>query len=57
LTKLGFLSFAAEGKTAACASAKEVPRSGYVFYCFGNSEMSRDVALGKGGLIEGAGAF
>jgi len=43
-----------KGKGAACASPKELAeRSEYVFYCVGNSEMSREVSVGKGGLIEG----
>jgi 3-hydroxyisobutyrate dehydrogenase/2-hydroxy-3-oxopropionate reductase len=46
---------ASEGKGTACASPKEVAeRSDYIFYCVGNSEMSREVAIGKGGLVEGA---
>jgi 3-hydroxyisobutyrate dehydrogenase/2-hydroxy-3-oxopropionate reductase len=45
---------ALQGKGTACASPKEVAeRSDYVFYCVGNSEMSREVAIGKSGLIEG----
>ncbi|MBV8847289.1 MAG: NAD(P)-dependent oxidoreductase [Bryobacterales bacterium] len=47
---------ATDGKGTACVSPKEVAeRSDYVFYCVGDSEMSREVAIGKGGLIEGAG--
>lgn len=46
---------AKEGKGTACASPKEVAeRSDFVFYCVGNSDMSREVAIGKNGLIEGA---
>ncbi|HEY7335026.1 MAG TPA: NAD(P)-dependent oxidoreductase [Bryobacteraceae bacterium] len=46
---------AKEGKGAVCASPKEVAaRSDYVFYCVGDSAMSREVAIGGDGLIEGA---
>lgn len=46
---------AKEGKGTACASPKEVAeRADYVFYCVGNSEMSREVAIGNHGLIEGS---
>jgi 3-hydroxyisobutyrate dehydrogenase-like beta-hydroxyacid dehydrogenase len=46
---------AKEGQGIACASPKEVAeRSGYIFYCVGDSAMSREIAIGKGGLIEGA---
>ena len=46
---------AKEGKGTACASPKEVAESSdFVFYCVGDSEMSREVAIGKEGLIEGA---
>jgi 3-hydroxyisobutyrate dehydrogenase-like beta-hydroxyacid dehydrogenase len=45
---------AKEGKGTACASPQEVAaHSDFVFYCVGNSEMSREVATGKHGLIEG----
>jgi 3-hydroxyisobutyrate dehydrogenase-like beta-hydroxyacid dehydrogenase len=45
---------AKEGKGAVCPSPKEVAqRADYVFYCVGDSEMSREVALGPNGLIEG----
>lgn len=45
---------AKEGKGAVCSSPKEVAqRADYVFYCVGDSEMSREVALGPNGLIEG----
>jgi 3-hydroxyisobutyrate dehydrogenase-like beta-hydroxyacid dehydrogenase len=46
---------AKEGKGTACASPKEAAeRSDFVFYCVGDSAMSRSVALGNDGLIEGA---
>ena len=46
---------AKEGKGTACATPKEVAqRSDYIFYCVGDSAMSREVAIGKNGLIEGA---
>jgi 3-hydroxyisobutyrate dehydrogenase-like beta-hydroxyacid dehydrogenase len=46
---------ASEGKGTACSSPKEVAaRSDFVFYCVGNSEMSREVAIGRDGLIDGA---
>jgi 3-hydroxyisobutyrate dehydrogenase-like beta-hydroxyacid dehydrogenase len=46
---------AKEGQGIACASPKEVAeRAGYIFYCVGDSAMSREIAIGKGGLIEGA---
>ncbi|HLH43940.1 MAG TPA: NAD(P)-dependent oxidoreductase [Bryobacteraceae bacterium] len=45
---------AKEGKGAACATPKEVAeRADQVFYCVGDSAMSREVAIGKAGLIEG----
>jgi 3-hydroxyisobutyrate dehydrogenase-like beta-hydroxyacid dehydrogenase len=45
---------AKEGNGAACASPQEVAeRADCVFYCVGNSDMSREVALGRNGLIEG----
>jgi 3-hydroxyisobutyrate dehydrogenase-like beta-hydroxyacid dehydrogenase len=45
---------AKEGNATACASPKEVAeRADYVFYCVGDTAMSREVALGKDGLIEG----
>ena len=46
---------AKEGQAVACTSPKEVAeRVSYIFYCVGDSEMSREIAIGKGGLIEGA---
>lgn len=45
---------AKEGKGAPCATPKEVAESSdYTFYCVGDTAMSREVAIGKGGLIEG----
>jgi 3-hydroxyisobutyrate dehydrogenase/2-hydroxy-3-oxopropionate reductase len=45
---------AKEGNGAACASPQEVAeRADCVFYCVGNSDMSREVALGPNGLIGG----
>src|ERR1700690_22053 len=45
---------AKEGKGTACSSPKEVAqRADCVFYCVGDSEMSREVALGPNGLVEG----
>ncbi len=45
---------AKEGKGTVCATPKQVAQhSEFVFYCVGDSEMSRSVALGKDGLIEG----
>lgn len=45
---------AKEGNGIACASPQEVAqRADCVFYCVGNSAMSREVALGPNGLIEG----
>src|SRR5450432_81732 len=46
---------AATGKGTVCATPKEVAAaSECVFYCVGDSAMSREVAIGKDGLIEGA---
>jgi 3-hydroxyisobutyrate dehydrogenase-like beta-hydroxyacid dehydrogenase len=46
---------AKEGQATACVSPKEVAeRADYIFYCVGDSAMSREIAIGKGGLIEGA---
>jgi 3-hydroxyisobutyrate dehydrogenase-like beta-hydroxyacid dehydrogenase len=45
---------AKEGNAAVCASPKEVAENAdYIFYCVGDTAMSREVAIGKGGLIEG----
>lgn len=46
---------AGEGKGHACGSPREVAeRSECVFLCVGDTEMSRNVLLGKQGVIEGA---
>jgi 3-hydroxyisobutyrate dehydrogenase/2-hydroxy-3-oxopropionate reductase len=43
------------GSAAACATPRDVAaRSECVFYCVGNSEMSRALALGPDGLLAGA---
>jgi 3-hydroxyisobutyrate dehydrogenase/2-hydroxy-3-oxopropionate reductase len=45
---------AQEGQATACASPKEVAEHAeYIFYCVGDSAMSREVATGKNGLAEG----
>jgi 3-hydroxyisobutyrate dehydrogenase-like beta-hydroxyacid dehydrogenase len=45
---------AKEGSAVVCATPKEVAeRADYVFYCVGDTAMSREVAIGKNGLIEG----
>lgn len=45
---------AQKGKGTACSTPKEVAsRADFIFYCVGDSEMSREVAIGKDGLIEG----
>ena len=45
---------AREGKGTVCATPKQVAqRAEFIFYCVGDSAMSRAVALGKEGLIEG----
>jgi len=42
------------GKGTACATPKEVAeRADYVFYCVGDSDMAREITVGKNGLIEG----
>ena len=47
-------ALAKEGKATACSTPKEVAeRAEYIFYCVGDSEMSREVAIGANGLIEG----
>jgi 3-hydroxyisobutyrate dehydrogenase/2-hydroxy-3-oxopropionate reductase len=46
---------AAKGKGTACESPQQVAeRADFIFYCVGDSNMSREVAIGKNGLIEGA---
>jgi 3-hydroxyisobutyrate dehydrogenase/2-hydroxy-3-oxopropionate reductase len=45
---------AGHGKGTACATPKEVAqRADYIFYCVGDTEMAREVALGAEGLIAG----
>lgn len=49
------VELAREGKGVACATPREVAeRSDYLFYCVGDPEMSRSVALGPNGILEGA---
>lgn len=46
---------AKEGKGTACSTPKEVAeRAEYIFYCVGDTAMSREVATGNNGLIQGA---
>lgn len=46
---------AKEGNGAACATPKEVAeRADFVFYCVGDSEMDKKIAVGPAGLIEGS---
>jgi 3-hydroxyisobutyrate dehydrogenase-like beta-hydroxyacid dehydrogenase len=48
-------SLAGDGKATVCGSPREVAdKSECVFYCVGDSTMSREVALGENGLIHGA---
>ena len=45
---------AGEGKATVCSSPKQVAeQADYIFYCVGDTAMSREVAVGKDGLIEG----
>lgn len=45
---------AQEGPGTACDTPREVAeKADVIFYCVGDTAMSREVALGKGGLIEG----
>jgi 3-hydroxyisobutyrate dehydrogenase-like beta-hydroxyacid dehydrogenase len=45
---------AADRRAIACGSPKQVAESAEcIFYCVGNSDMSRDVAIGPDGLVEG----
>ncbi len=45
---------AAEGKGVVCASPREVAeQADFIFYCVGDTAMSREVAIGKDGLAEG----
>ena len=43
-----------KGGTACATPAEVAKRSDFVFLCVGDTEMSREVILGKGGLVEGA---
>jgi 3-hydroxyisobutyrate dehydrogenase/2-hydroxy-3-oxopropionate reductase len=46
-------ALAKEGDATVCASPKEVAeRADYIFYCVGDTAMSREVAIGKNGLVE-----
>lgn len=48
------LELAASGRATACSTPREVAqRADFIFYCVGDSEMSREVAVGADGLIEG----
>jgi 3-hydroxyisobutyrate dehydrogenase-like beta-hydroxyacid dehydrogenase len=52
ITKAGELT--SEGNATVCASPQEVAEhADYIFYCVGDSAMSREVATGKNGLAEG----
>lgn len=52
IAKAGELT--SEGNATVCASPKEVAeQADYIFYCVGDSAMSREVATGKNGLAEG----
>ena len=45
---------AKEGKGTVCSTPKQVAEhADFIFYCVGDSEMARSVALGKDGLLEG----
>ena len=45
---------AKEGKGTACATPREVAeRADYIFYCVGDTDMAREITLGKNGLLEG----
>ncbi len=49
------VELAREGKGIACSTPREVAeRADFLFYCVGDSEMSRAVALGLDGILEGA---
>ena len=48
------VELAREGKGVACKTPREVAeRADFLFYCVGDSEMSRAVALGPNGILEG----
>lgn len=45
---------AKKGKGTACATPREVAqKADFIFYCVGDTEMARQITLGKDGLIEG----
>ena len=45
---------AKEGKGKVCATPKQVAQTAdFIFYCVGNTDMARSVALGPDGLIDG----
>ena len=45
---------APQGKGTACVTPKAVAeQSDHIFYCVGDSEMAREITLGKDGLLEG----
>jgi 3-hydroxyisobutyrate dehydrogenase-like beta-hydroxyacid dehydrogenase len=47
-------ALAKQGKGTACSTPREVAeRADFIFYCVGDSEMAREITLGKNGLIEG----
>lgn len=49
------VELAREGKGVACATPREVAeRADFIFYCVGDPEMSRSVALGTDGILAGA---
>lgn len=49
------VELAKTGKGTACTTPKEVAsRADYIFYCVGDTEMSREVALGPDGILAGA---
>lgn len=46
---------AKEGNGTACATPKDVAtRADFIFYCVGDTAMSREVSLGKDGILAGA---
>ena len=49
------VGLAKTGKGTVCATPKEVAsRADYIFYCVGDTAMSREVALGPDGILAGA---
>jgi 3-hydroxyisobutyrate dehydrogenase-like beta-hydroxyacid dehydrogenase len=54
-SKTKAVELAREGKGTACESPREVAeKADYIFYCVGDPEMSRSVALGPDGILAGA---